>query len=208
MNRKRAKRLWRDEVLWVPPASPSPQRLGNSTLPPFHLQAERPNQVWALDFVFDTTAHPRPFKVHSMCDEFIRESVGGRLDRSITADDVVAALHRLHLQRGGPKYIHSDNGTEFVTEAIRDSCRFSGTGSSFTYPGSLWHKASVESYNEKVRGELFALEIFHSILETPVLYEDRRHASDLACPHRSLELRTPAVLAAALNHRKLFAPLE
>jgi len=86
--------------------------------------------VWALDFMFDTTTDGRPFKVLSMCDEFTRESVGGRLGRSITADDVVAALDQLRLQRGAPEYIRCDNGPEFIAAAIRDWCRFSGTGTS------------------------------------------------------------------------------
>jgi putative transposase len=90
VNHKRVQRLWREEGMRVPPHSPKRRRLGNSTVPARRLQAERPNQVWALDFMFDTTADGRPFKVLWMCEEFTRESVGGRLGRSITADDVVA----------------------------------------------------------------------------------------------------------------------
>jgi hypothetical protein len=40
-----------------------------------------------------------------MCDEFTRESVGGRLGRSITADDVVTVLDQLRLERGAPEYV-------------------------------------------------------------------------------------------------------
>ena len=42
-------------------------------MPADRLRAERPNQVWALDFMFDTTSDGRPFKVLSMCDEFTKE---------------------------------------------------------------------------------------------------------------------------------------
>src|ERR1035437_7195386 len=70
VNHKRVQRLWREEGLRVPPHSPKRRRVGNSTVPARRLQAERPNQVWALDFIFDTTADGRPFKVLSMCDEF------------------------------------------------------------------------------------------------------------------------------------------
>jgi putative transposase len=138
VNHKRVQRLWRAEGLRVPPHSPKRRRLGTSTVPACRLQAERPNQVWALDFMFDTTADGRPFKVLSMCDEFTRESVGGLLGRSITADAVVEELDRLRLQRGAPGYIRCDNGPEFVAQAIRDWCRFCGTGTSFIDPGSPW----------------------------------------------------------------------
>jgi putative transposase len=172
------------------------------------LQAERPNQVWALDFMFDTTADGRPFKVLSMCDEFTRESVGGRLGRSITADDVVAVLDQLRLQRGAPEYLRCDNGPEFIAAAIRDWCRFTGTSTSFIDPGSPWQNAYVEGFNGKARDELFAREIFDSILEARVLYEDWRHAYNLHRPHRALGLQPPAVFAAAFNNQKLSHTLD
>jgi putative transposase len=176
--------------------------LGQSTVPARRLQAERPNQVWALDFMFDTTADGRPFKVLSMCDEFTRESVRGLLGGSITAADVVAELDRLRLQRAAPEYLRCDNGPEFIAAAIRDWCRFSGTGTSFIDPGSPWQNAYVESFNGKARDELFAREIFDSVLEARVLYQDWRHAYNLHCPHRSLGLQPPAVFVAAFNNQK------
>lgn len=208
VNHKRVQRLWREEGLRVPPHSPKRRRLGTSTVPARRLQAERPNQVWALDFMFDTTADGRPFKVLSMCDEFTRESVGGRVGRSITADDVVTVLDQLRLERGAPEYLRCDNGPEFVAAAIRDWCRFSGTGTSFIDPGSPWQNPYVESFNGRARDELFAREIFDSILEARVLYEDWRHAYNLHRPHRALGLLPPAVFAAAFNNQKLSPVLD
>ena len=69
--------------------------------------------------MFDTSAGGRPFKVLSMCDEFTRESVGGRLGRSITADDVVTMLDQFRLERGAPEYIccdYADVGTTATTD--------------------------------------------------------------------------------------------
>jgi len=60
------------------------EAIGNSTVPARRLRAERPNQVWVLDFIFDPTADGRGVKVRSMGDEFTRKSVGGRLARFIT----------------------------------------------------------------------------------------------------------------------------
>ena len=31
---------------------------------------QRPNHVWALDFIFDATSYGRPLKALAMCDEF------------------------------------------------------------------------------------------------------------------------------------------
>ena len=51
LNRKRTQRLWREEGLRVPQRRRKRQRLGESTVPASRLTAERPNQVWALDFL-------------------------------------------------------------------------------------------------------------------------------------------------------------
>ena len=56
INKKRTRRLWRDEGLRRP--APCKRK---RTRPPGGgplLRAERPNHVWALDFQFDETAVP------------------------------------------------------------------------------------------------------------------------------------------------------
>jgi hypothetical protein len=120
----------------------------------------------------------------------------------------VAVLDQLRLQRGAPEYLRCDNGPEFIAAAIRDWCHFSGTGTSFIDPGSPWQNAYVESFNGKARDELFAREIFDSILEARVLYDDWRHAYHLHRPHRSLGLQPPALFAAAFNNQKLLPALD
>jgi transposase InsO family protein len=62
LNRKRTQRLWREEGLRVPQRRRKRQRLGESTVPASRLTAERPNQVWALDFQYDQTADGRILK--------------------------------------------------------------------------------------------------------------------------------------------------
>ena len=60
VNPKRVQRLWQEEGLRVPVQTIKRRRLGQSTVPASRLRAERPNQVWALDFLFDSTADGRP----------------------------------------------------------------------------------------------------------------------------------------------------
>ncbi|HUZ89998.1 MAG TPA: IS3 family transposase [Candidatus Acidoferrales bacterium] len=198
VNRKRVQRIWREEDLRVPAYSPKRRRVGVSTVPAKRLRAERPNQVWALDFLFDATSDGRPIKVLTMCDEFTRESIGGRLSRSITADDVVSVLDQARSQRGTPEFIRCDNGPELVAAAIKDWCRFTGTGTAYIEPGSPWQNPFVESFNGKARDELFAREIFDSVFEARVLYADWCDAYNRLRPHSSLGYMSPAVFAAAL----------
>lgn len=62
VNRKRVQRLWREEGLRVSPYAPKRRRIGNSTVPAKRLRAMRMNQVWALDFLFDSTSDGRPIR--------------------------------------------------------------------------------------------------------------------------------------------------
>jgi len=55
INAKRVQRLWRQEGLKVPRRQRQRQRLGNSEAGTQRLQAERGNQVWSYDFIFDQT---------------------------------------------------------------------------------------------------------------------------------------------------------
>lgn len=199
VNRKRVQRIWRDEGLRVPAHPPKRRRLGTSTVPAARLTAQGPNHVWAMDFLFDVTSDGRPFKVLAMCDEFTRESIGGELARSITADDVVEILDRAVTARGAPRFIRCDNGPEFTAAAIRDWCRLSGTGTSFIEPGSPWQNPWVESFNGKARDELFDREVFETILEANVLYDDWREIYNHRRPHSSLGYLAPAAFAATLT---------
>ena len=94
LNRKRTQRLWREEGLRVPQRRRKRQRLGESTVPASRLAAERPDQVWALDFQFDQTADGRLLKLLHVVDEFTREALAIGCERRIDADATVRVLDR------------------------------------------------------------------------------------------------------------------
>jgi putative transposase len=111
LNRKRTQRVWREEGLRVPQRRRKRQRLGESTVPASRLRAERPNQVWALDFQFDQTADGRIVKLLHVVDEFTREALEMKCERRIDADSTVVTLDRLVVLRGcAPEFIRCDNG--------------------------------------------------------------------------------------------------
>ena len=136
LNRKRTQRLWREEGLRVPQRRRKRQRLGESTVPASRLRAERPDQVWALDFQYDQTADGRILKLLHVVDEFTREALEMKCERRIDADSTVVTLDGLVALRGrAPEFIRCDNGPELTANALRDWCRFSHTGSAYIEPG-------------------------------------------------------------------------
>ena len=169
---------------------------GDSAQPARRLSAERPNHVWALDFQFDQTADGRVLKLLNIVDEHTREALAVVAARRITADATAATLDRIVARRGtAPGYIRCDNGPELTANALRDWCRFSGTGSSYIEPGAPWENPFVESFNGRLRDEFLAVEQFDSLLEAQVLIEDWRIEYNTKRPHSSLGWLAPATYA-------------
>lgn len=55
-------------------------------------EASAPNDVWAIDFHFDTTVDGHTFTTASMVDEHTRESLPNIVNRSLTAYDLTALM--------------------------------------------------------------------------------------------------------------------
>ena len=133
-NRKRVQRLWRDEGLRLP-ARPRRRRRGPRM--PGHLVAAEPDQVWAIDFISDRTADGRPLKILTVTDEHTREALATPAARRMGADETVNALEQIVERRGrAPALIRCDNGPEFISQALRDWCRFNDTKPGYIEPGA------------------------------------------------------------------------
>jgi putative transposase len=157
---------------------------GDSATPAGQLRAGRPDHVWALDYQFDVTATVRTIKILHVVDEFTRESLADLVDHSIDADATVACLDQIVGARGRhPTFIRCDNGPELTENALRDWCRFGGTGGAYIEPGSPWENPWVESYGSRMRDELLAIEQLDTLLEAQVLVANWRTEYNTYRPH-------------------------
>ncbi len=200
VNLKRVHRIWKREGLRVPPKARKKHRLGNSENGTQRLQAERINHVWSYDFVFDQTESGGRLKWLPVLDEFTRECLSLEVERSMTSGDVIDTLELLVAQRGAPEFIRSDNGPEFVANAVRDWITDKGFKTLFIEPGSPWQNCYSESFNARFRDEFLNVESFTSLLEAKVLGEEHRDKYNNRRPHSSLGDLTPTEFAdACLN---------
>ncbi len=94
------------------------------------LRPERPNQVWAYDFVQDRTRDGRVLRMLVVVDEFSRECLAIRVEQRLGSDEVLAVLAELFVRHGPPEHIRSDNGPEFVAGASRKLQKTSRSSSS------------------------------------------------------------------------------
>jgi putative transposase len=192
VNAKRVERIWRREGLKVPQKQPKRGRLWLNDGSCVRLRSEHPNHVWSYDFVEGRTHNGRKFRMLNIIDEFTRECLAIRIDRKLNSTDVIDALSDLFIIRGVPGYVRSDNGPEFIAEAVREWIAAVGAKTAFIEPGSPWENGYCESFNSKLRDELLNGEIFYSLAEAKVIIEAWRRYYNTERPHSSLDYKPPA----------------
>jgi putative transposase len=78
----------------------------------------RPNQLWAIDFVSDSFASGRRFRVLTLKDLCTHEALCLHVDVSITGERVAEVLDRIKFTRGLAPAIVCDNGSEYTCGSL------------------------------------------------------------------------------------------
>jgi len=196
-NRKRVHRLWKREGLQVPQRQRKRRRLGTSDGGCVRQRAEYVHHVWSYDFVFDATEDGRQLKILPVLDEFSRQCLTIEVERSMTGAEVARVLERLFEEHEEPAFIRSDNGPEFIAEAVRGWLKQRRAKTLYITPGAPWENAYSESFNSRLRDEVLDRELFTSLTEARYVLEEHRREYNERRPHSALEYRTPAEFAAA-----------
>jgi len=196
VNHKRVERLWRQEGLKVPQKQPQRRRLWLNDGSCVRLRPKHKDHVWSYDFVAERTSDGRAMRMLNIIDEYTRECLAIRVQRKITANDVIDTLANVFIRRGTPQFIRSDNGPEFVAQLVRDALQHLGVQTAFIEPGSPWENGYIESFNGKLRDELLNGEIFDTVTEARVITEQWRNHYNSIRPHSALGYR--------LQHLKCF----
>lgn len=192
----RVYRLWRREGLKVPQKRRKRRRLGKSENGCVARRAEHKDHVWCWDFVFDYTTRGSVLKCLSIIDEYTRECLALKVDRSITSEDVIDTLAELFAMRGVPKCIRSDNGPEFIANAIQRWLAQLDIEALYIEPGSPWENGYAESFHSRLRDEFLAIEEFESLSAARKLTAAWREDYNQHRPHSSLGYVTPSEFAA------------
>ena len=132
------------------------------------------------------------FRTLNILDEFSRECLAIRVKQKLNSTDVIDALTDLFILRGTPAFVRSDNGPEFVAQAVQAWIAAVGAKTAFIEPGSPWENGYVESFNARFRDELLNREIFYSLREAQIIIEGWRKHYTTKRPHSALGYRPPA----------------
>ena len=195
VNLKRVRRLWNELGLRRPlrlrkvrKLGPKPGFSANSCV---QQPARFKNDVWTCDFIQDRTASGRPLKWLTLVDEYTRECLALHVDRSLTGADVRRVLARVIGRRGAPTRIRSDNGSEFICEAL---CRWLPQQGAEAIPvaaGSPWENGYIESFHSRFRDEFLGVELFESAADAKQKGAWFRREYNQVRPHSSLGYQTP-----------------
>ena len=128
----------------------------------------------------------------TVIDEFTRECMAITVARKLASDEVLATLTDLFVERGPPEHIRSDQGPEFIANAVTAWPGRLGVTTLFIEKASPWENGDNESFNGKLRDELLNGEIFYTLAEAKVLIEAWRRHYNTERPHSSLGYRPPA----------------
>ena len=202
VNDKRVERLWKREGLKVPMKQPKKGRLWLNDGSCVRLRPEYRNHVWSYDFVHHRTDDGRAFRTLNILDEHSRECLAIRVKRKLNSTEVIDALTDLFILRGVPAYIRSDNGPEFIAEAVRAWIKAVGAKTAYIEPGSPWENGYCESFNGRMRDELLNGEIFYSLREAQIIIESWRKHYNTKRPHSALGYRPPAPEAIILMDQR------
>ena len=145
-----------------------------------------------LRFLFDACANGQQLKCLTVIDEFTRECLAIDVAGSIRSGRVIDALSRPVSVHGAPKHLRSDNGPEFVSQAVLRWLTQSNIDTACIDPGKPWQNGSNESFNGKFRDEWLSMQWFNNRIDAKILIEEFRRQYNEVRPHSSLGQLTPA----------------
>ena len=199
VNHKRLFRLYREERLAVRRRGGRKRAIG--TRAPMMVPVAA-NDRWSLDFVSDQLTDGRRFRILTVVDDCTRECLALVADTSLSGSRVVRELDRLMTERGKPRMVVSDNGTELTSNAILTWVDQSRVAWHYIAPGKPMQNAFIESFNGRLRDELLNETLFTSLAQARVALGCWRTDYNDARPHSQLGWKTPSEFAFTCRPRR------
>jgi len=168
-------------------------------------KATAPDEAWSMDFVADQLQNGTRFRSLTIVDVYTREAVAIEAGQSLKGDDVVRTLNRVKQERGVPKILFCDNGSEFTSQAMDLWAYRNNVKIDFSRPGKPTDNAFVESFNGTFRSECLNTHWFADMREAKTLIGAWRKEYNESRPHASLADRTPSEFASQYAASRILA---
>ena len=150
-----------------------------------------PTERWSMDFVHDTLAAGRPFRLLTVVDNWSRCSLLLEARFRMSGEIVGQVLDRVLSEGPAPRSITVDHGTEFQSRALEEWAYRRGVQLDFIRPGKPVENAFNESFNGRLRDECLNVHQFASLGDAQAVIEAWRIDYNHRRPHSSLGHLTP-----------------
>ncbi|GAB4030415.1 hypothetical protein GCM10028774_05090 [Spirosoma jeollabukense] len=188
VNHKRIRRLYRSLGLSL--RRKAKKRLPDAVRKPLP-QATACNQCWSLDVTSDNLTGGRKFRTLNVVDDYNREALGIEVDYSLPAQRVIRLLDQLVERYGKPERLRSDNGPEFISQALQDWCKGQTIELCWIEPGKPTQNAYIERFNGTFRREVLDAHVFSSIKQVRQIVAAWLMEYNTERPHQALKFMTP-----------------
>ena len=144
---------------------------------------------WGVDFVSDQLSNGRRFRVLTVCT---CECLALVADTSLSGLRMARKFSHLITQRGKPKMIVSDNGTELTSNAIlkwSDEARVEWHS---IVPGKPMQNGFIESFNGRLRDDKLNETLFATLHQVRVEVAQWPNDDNHQRPHSGLGWLTPS----------------
>jgi putative transposase len=195
VNHKRVYRLYKLEGLKMRPKRPrrhvtACRRMERAT-------ASYPNESWSMDFMSDELYNGQRIRLFTLVDNYTRESLAIEVADRLGGQRVVEVLMQLVKERGLPKLIRMDNGSEFTSKRLDQWAYLNGVKLDFSRPGKPTDNTLIEAFNGRFREECLNENWFPSLEDAREKVEEWRQHYNQVRPHGSLGNLAPTVFMAA-----------
>lgn len=171
------------------------------------VNATTPNEKWSMDFVHDALSNGKKIRTFNIIDEYTRECLAIYVDYSIGGKKVVNILENLRKERGLPKVILSDNGTEFTSKAMDQWAYYHKQKHNFIEPGKPMQNGTCESFNGRLRDECLNEHWFTSLENARDIIEEWRVDYNEERPHGTLRMTPIEFYKQAMQQKKMEQPI-
>ena len=190
VNQKRVHRLYSEEGLQIRARRSRRPVTAASRRPP-RTRPQATNVAWGMDFVSDQTANGQRFRALTVVDVFTRECLAMEPGSRLGGADVVNILSRIAAERGAPKRIHCDNGSEFAGRLVDLWAYANGVVMEYSRPGKPTDNAIIESFHGTLRDECLHVHWFDDLTDAQKKLPAWRREYNETRPQRSLHELSP-----------------
>lgn len=194
VNRKRVRRIYREEALQVQRRRRKRLRVQRFFLPEPSHRDER----WAMDFMHVNLFNGQPLRIMTLIDTYTRVCLAIAVRRTMPAYVVVSILDEVVFERGLPQSIRLDNGPEYRGNLVRSWAANNGVLLDYIEPAKPYQNGHCESFNGRLREECLNENWFHSLTEAREILDEWRYEYNYKRPHSSLHFTAPAIFENSL----------